>query len=95
VRPLCRRRAAVTDSRHFLPLCPNGALRFTPYTARRAAPHSDYKRLHGVDERVRIRDFACGLLTYRAAVKGFGQLLDDGQGEGFFFQQQQQQHSEL
>lgn len=53
-------------------LSPNGALRFTPWTARKA--DGDVRRLHGVDERMRLSDFACALNTYKDLIKGFGQL---------------------
>lgn len=64
--------AAVTDSRHYLKICPNGALRFTPYTVRRA--DNDLNRLHGVDERMRLSDFSCALNTFKDLLKGFGLL---------------------
>lgn len=76
--------AGVTDSRHYMDICPNGALRFTPWTARRA--DSDFTRLHGVDERLRVSDFACGLNTYRALLQGFGQF-------GVVKRKEAQQHS--
>lgn len=53
-------------------LCPNGAARFTPWTARRA--DRDYNRLHSVDERFRLSDFACALNTYKMLLEGFGLL---------------------
>lgn len=68
----------MTDSRHYARLSPNGALRFTPWTARKA--DSDYNRVHGVDERVRVADFACALNTYKALLSGFGRLQRDGPG---------------
>jgi hypothetical protein len=64
--------AAVTDSRHYMKLSANGALRFTPYTTRKA--DFDYNRIHGVNERVRISDFACALNTYKDVLRGFGLL---------------------
>lgn len=53
-------------------LCPNGAVRFTPGTARRV--DRDYNRIHGVDERFRLTDFACSLNTYKSLLEGFGLL---------------------
>lgn len=54
-------------------ISPNGALRFTPWTPRKA--DADFNRLHGVDERFRVSDFACALNTYKAMLEGFGRLL--------------------
>lgn len=77
----------MTDSRHYLQLLElgGGALRFTPWAAWR----SDYKRLHGVNERLSTADFACGLQMYKAALQGFGQLLmqDEGSMGEKFLQQ--------
>jgi acetylornithine deacetylase/succinyl-diaminopimelate desuccinylase-like protein len=60
----------MTDSRHYARLSPHGVLRFTPWTARKA--DSDYTRVHGVDERVRVADCACALNMYKTLLRGFG-----------------------
>jgi hypothetical protein len=70
--------SGVTDSRHYMSICPNGAVRFTPWTGRQS--DRDYSRLHGVNERFRLSNFACALNSYKVMLRGFGLMaVDAGQ----------------
>ncbi|KAF6250170.1 hypothetical protein COO60DRAFT_1647466 [Scenedesmus sp. NREL 46B-D3] len=72
----------MTDSRHYAHLSPNGALRWTPGTFSKAG--GELNRIHGTNERILTRDFACGLLTSQ-----------QGQQQQQQQQQLQQQQQEL
>uniref|UniRef100_A0A383VVP7 Uncharacterized protein n=1 Tax=Tetradesmus obliquus TaxID=3088 RepID=A0A383VVP7_TETOB len=87
---------AMTDSRHYARLSPNGALRWSPGTFGTAG--GELNRIHGTNERMRIADFACGLLTYEALLRSFGsfgaeavQRAGEAAGRRPLHQQQQQQ----
>jgi hypothetical protein len=60
----------MTDSRHYAHLSPAGALRWSPGTFSKAG--GELNRIHGTNERIRIADFACGLLTYEELLRKFG-----------------------
>lgn len=60
----------MTDSRHFARLRPKGALRWTPGTFTKDG--QELAGIHGVNERTSIREFVCGLVTYRELLRRFG-----------------------
>jgi acetylornithine deacetylase/succinyl-diaminopimelate desuccinylase-like protein len=74
----------MTDSRHYVHLSRQGALRFTPHTA--SVKDKTIGRIHGTDERISIDDFRRALCYYHQGLAAVGSL--GGGGE-----QQQQQPS--
>lgn len=74
----------MTDSRHYAHLSPNGALRWTPTKFSKAG--GELSTIHGVNERIPLSDYACGLKTYQSLLQQFGDYVGS---KG----QQQQQHT--
>jgi hypothetical protein len=94
----------MTDSRHYAHVSPAGALRWSPGTFSKAG--GELNRIHGTNERIRIADFACGLLTYEELLRKFGDYVEEAAGEGSHLEgagegasssprQQQQQQQQL
>jgi hypothetical protein len=70
----------MTDSRHYAHLSPAGALRWSPGTFSKAG--GELNRIHGTNERIRIADFACGLLTYEELLRKFCSYVEEAAGMG-------------
>jgi acetylornithine deacetylase/succinyl-diaminopimelate desuccinylase-like protein len=87
----------MTDSRHYAHLSAAGALRWSPGTFSKAG--GELSRIHGTHERIRIADFACGLVTYEELLQKFGgyggYAASSSPGQQQQHQQQQQQQKEL
>jgi hypothetical protein len=73
-------KTAMTDSRHYSRLSPSGTLRWAPLVLNKQ--QGDINRIHGVNERISIQHFACGLATYKTGLKAFGDYVGVVQAEG-------------
>lgn len=60
-----------TDSKHYLHLSKGGVLRHVPTSMNRTA--GDLARVHGLNERLSVADFARAVCTYKRALQLFSE----------------------
>jgi acetylornithine deacetylase/succinyl-diaminopimelate desuccinylase-like protein len=71
---------AMTDSRHYEDLSAHPPLRWAPGSF--SASGGELRSIHGVDERLALTDWACGLATYRSLLRRFGDYAAPCSGSG-------------